>query len=163
MSSSFGCQLVYVLKPTSVSRIRATVVKKLNGTVYTVFLDQECRSLFTSCYSHFSHNADVGISRLAFNARTAWTDGKCLDCDTMIPWETGKQQVWDVMVVVDALAPSRLNQGSSCNPETNTTVAGERKIGKYCKLIDQGYTFEPVAIEVQDSLGESSEIFITHL
>ena len=34
---------------------------------------QECWSLLTSCYSQFSHKADVGISRLAFNARTAWT------------------------------------------------------------------------------------------
>ena len=29
----------------------------------------------------------------------------------MIPWEMGKQLVWDV-TVVDALAPSLLNQGS---------------------------------------------------
>ena len=26
-----------------------------------------------ACYSQFSHKADVGISRLSFNARTAWT------------------------------------------------------------------------------------------
>ena len=30
-------------------------------------------SLLTSCYSQFSHRADVGIPRLAFNAGAAWT------------------------------------------------------------------------------------------
>ena len=39
------------------------------------------------------------------------TDGKRPDRVTMIPWEMGKQLVWDV-TVVNALAPSRLNQGS---------------------------------------------------
>ena len=42
------------------------------------------------------------------------TDGKRPDCVTMIPWEMGKQLVWDVMFV-DAPAPNRLNQGSLCN------------------------------------------------
>ena len=39
----------------------------------------------------------------------------------------GKQLVWDV-TVVDALAPSRLNQGSLCNPGTTATEAEARKI-----------------------------------
>ena len=37
------------------------------------------------------------------------TDGKRPGDVTMIPWEMVKQLVWDV-TVVDALAPSRLNQ-----------------------------------------------------
>ena len=36
------------------------------------------------------------------------TDGKRTDGVTMIPWEMGKQLVWDV-TVVDSFAPSRLN------------------------------------------------------
>ena len=80
----------------------------------------------------------------------------------MIPWEMGKQLVWDV-TVVDALAPSRLNQGSLCNPGTTATEAEARKIEKYRQLIDNGYIFQPVALEVHCSLGESSEIFITRL
>ena len=67
------------------------------------------------------------------------------------------------VTVVDALAPSRLNQGSLCNPGTTTTEAEERKIEKYRELIDNGYLFQPVAMEVQGSLGESSEIFSTCL
>ena len=50
------------------------------------------------------------------------TDGKRLDVVTMIPWEMGKQLVWNV-TVVDAFAPSRLNQGSLCNPGTTATEA----------------------------------------
>ena len=64
---------------------------------------------------------------------------------------------------MDALAPSRLNQGSLCNPGTTATEAEARKIEKYRELIDNGYIFQPVASEVQGSLGESSEIFITRL
>ena len=48
----------------------------------------------------------------------------------MIPWELGKQLVWDV-AVVDAFAPSRLTQGSLCNPGTTVTEAEAREIEKY--------------------------------
>ena len=68
------------------------------------------------------------------------TDGKRPDGVTMIPWEMGKQLVWDV-TVVDALAPSHLNQGSLCNPGTTATEAEGRKIEKYRELIDNGYIF----------------------
>ena len=80
----------------------------------------------------------------------------------MIPWEMGKQLVWDV-TVADALAPSRLNQDSSCNPKTTATEAEARKNVKYRELIGNGYISQQVALEVQDSFGESSEIFITRL
>ena len=90
------------------------------------------------------------------------TDGKRPDGVTMIPWEMGKQLVSDV-TVVDALAPSRLNQGSLCNPGTTATKVEARKNDKYCELIDNGLIFQPVALEVQGSLGESSEIFIMRL
>ena len=64
---------------------------------------------------------------------------------------------------MDALAPSGLNQDSLCNPETTATEAKACKIEKYRKLINNGYIFQPVALEVQGSLSESSEIFITRL
>ena len=54
------------------------------------------------------------------------TDDKRLDGVTMIPWEMGNQLVWDV-TVVNALARSRLNQGSLCNPRTTATAAEARK------------------------------------
>ena len=64
---------------------------------------------------------------------------------------------------MDALAPSRLNQGSLCNPGTTATKAEARKIEKYRELIDNENIIQLVALEVQGSLGESSEIFITRL
>ena len=64
---------------------------------------------------------------------------------------------------MDALARSRLNQGSLCKPGTTASEPEAGKIEKYRELIDNGYIFQPVALEVQGSLGESSEIFITPL
>ena len=61
------------------------------------------------------------------------TDGKRPDGVTMIPWEMGKQQVWDV-TVVDALTPSRLNQVSLCNPGATATEVEARKTEKYREL-----------------------------
>ena len=68
------------------------------------------------------------------------TDGKRPDGVTMIPWEMGKQLVWNV-TFVDPLAPSRLNQGSLCNPGTTASEAEARKIERYGELIDNGYIF----------------------
>ena len=39
----------------------------------------------------------------------------------------------------------------------------KRKIEKYRELINNGYIFQPVALEVQGSLGESNEISIRRL
>ena len=80
----------------------------------------------------------------------------------MIPWEMGKQLVWDV-TAVDALAPSRLNQGSLCSTGTTATEAEARKSEKYPETIYNGYIFQLVALEVQGSLGESGEFVITRL
>ena len=49
------------------------------------------------------------------------------------------------------------------NSETTATEVDARKFEKYRELIDSGYIFQPVALEVQGFLGESSEIFITRL
>ena len=74
----------------------------------------------------------------------------------MLPWDMCEQLVWDVTVVY-ALAPSHLNQGSLCNPGTTATEAEARRFEKYREITDNGYIFQPVALEVQGSLGESSK------
>ena len=124
MTSSFGFQFVCVSEPTSMLRIRATVVKESNGTVYTVFLAP--RVLVDSHFmllSILSQSRLWGLSTcLQCSKRVdCRTDGERPDGVTMIPWEVGKQLVWDVLVV-DALAPSRLNQGSFCFPGTTATL-----------------------------------------
>ena len=61
--------------------------------------------------------------------------------------------VWDV-TVLDTLAPTRLNQVAHCNPGTNATEAEARKLEKNHELRDNGYIFQPVALEVQGPLGD---------
>ena len=56
-----------------------------------------------------------------------------------------------------------LSQGSLSNPGTTITVAEAQKIEKYRELTDNGFIFQPVALEVQGSLGERGEILITRL
>ena len=90
------------------------------------------------------------------------TDGKRPDSVTLNPWAMGKQLVWDVTVLV-ALAPSSLNQVYLCNPGTTATEPEARKFEKYRELSKNGYIFQPVALEVHGSLGESGELFITRL
>ena len=119
MISNFGFQLVYVSEPTFALRIRATVVKELNGTVYTVFLAP--RVLVASHVMLLSILSKQTLGSLdlpsMLESRGLYrTDCKRPDGVTMIPWVMGEQPVWDV-TVVDALAPSCLNQGSLSNPE----------------------------------------------
>ena len=47
------------------------------------------------------------------------------------------------------------DQCSLCNPGTTATEAGTRKNEKHRELLDNGNVFQPVALEVQGSLGES--------
>ena len=114
MISSFGFQLVYVSEPTSVLHIRATVVKEMNGTVYTVFIAPRLLVASHVVMLPLIHIADVGFCQRLEPRGLYRTDGKRPDGDPLIPWEMVKQLVWDV-TFVDALAPSRLNQGSLWN------------------------------------------------
>ena len=126
----------------SVSRIRATVVQRVERDgLHGLSCTESAGSFSRHATLNSLVKADVGFPRPAFNApmlepRGLYrTDGKRSDGVAMIPWEMGKQLVSDV-TVVDALAPSRLNQSSLCNPGTTATEAGARKIEKYRELID---------------------------
>ena len=65
------------------------------------------------------------------------TDGKPPDGVTIILWEMDKSHQWDV-TVVDALAPSRLNECCLCNPATTATEGEAREIEKCRELPDNG-------------------------
>ena len=52
---------------------------------------------------------------------------------------------------MDPLAPSRQNQVSLCNPGTTAIEVEARKIEKYRELIDNGYIFQPVALECSEN------------
>ena len=102
MISNFEFQLVCVSVPTSALRIRATVVKELKGTVYTVFLAP--RVLVASHVMPLNSLKKQTLGSLDLPSLLEphglyQTDGKRPDVVTMIPWEMGKQLVWDVTVV----------------------------------------------------------------
>ena len=86
------------------------------------------------------------------------TDQKRPDGLTLVPWAVGKQLLWDV-TVVDSLAPCWINAGSVCNPGTAAAEAEERKIDKYKDLVNDGYLFQPLALEIQGAAGPSTETF----
>ena len=165
MISSFGFHLVCVSGPTSVAHTchwaKRVEWDGLHGL--------SC----TKCAGRFSRHATLNslikqtLGSLdlpsALEPRGLYrTDGKRPDGVTMIPWELGEQLAWNV-TVVDIFAPSSQNQGSFCNPGTTATEAEAGKIEKNCELIDNGYIFQSVALEVQGSLCESGEIIITRL
>ena len=66
--------------------------------------------------------------------------------------------MWD-LTVIDSLAPCRNNAGSVCNPGTAAAEAEERKINKYKDLVNDGYLFQPLAFEIQEAAGPSTENF----
>ena len=90
------------------------------------------------------------------------TDQKRPDGLTLVPWAVGKQLLWDV-TVVDSLAPCRINAVSVCNPGTAAAEAEERKSDKYKDLVDDAYLFQPLAFEIQDAAGPSTELFLSKL
>ena len=135
--SCFEFRLVYDSESTSVLRICATVVKKVErGSLYGL----SC----TKSPAHFSCHAtlyslikqtlgSLDLPSMLEDRGLYRTDDKCPNGVTMIPWEMGKQLVWDV-TVVDALPPSCLNQGFLCNPVTSATEAEAGKIEKYREI-----------------------------
>ena len=62
-------------------------------------------------------------------------------------------------MVVDSLAPCRINAGSVGNPGTAAAEAEEQKNDKYKDLVNDGYLFQPLAFEIQGAAGASTEIF----
>ena len=86
------------------------------------------------------------------------TDQKRPDGLTLVPCAVGKQLLWDVMVV-DSLAPCRINAGSFCNPGTAAAEAKEQKNDKHKDLVVDRYLFQPLPFEIQGAAGPNTEFF----
>ena len=88
------------------------------------------------------------------------SDNKRPDGLTLLPWERGMSLIWDA-TVVDALAPSRINNNPS--QFSAAAEAEARKTSKYTEITNRGYIFAPVAFEVQGGCGPETLRFIRSL
>ena len=139
--------------------------KSWTGRFTQSFLHQECWSLLTSCFSQFSHRADVGSLDLPSVLEPLVlyrTDGKRPDGVTMIPWKWVNS--WCGMSrLCMLLHPAVLIKALYVTREPPPLRLKCVKLRSITNWIDNGYTFQPVALDVQGSLSESSEVFITRL
>ena len=88
------------------------------------------------------------------------TDGKRPDGLTLIPWQGGKNLIWDV-TVADTLAASHLPNTSRVMGAAAETTA-DRKDAKYSELA-RAYTFMPIACETMGPLNAKALDFLTVL
>ena len=131
-------------------------VERVERTVYTVFLAP--RVLVAS-----------HVMLLSILIKQCLQCSNCVDCtelkangQTVLLWYLGKWvNSWRAMsrlwMLLHPVAWIKAPYG------TAAIEAGARNIEKYRELVYNGYFFQPVAFEVQGSLGESSEILITRL
>src|SRR5688572_20863851 len=93
----------------------------------------------------------VGLSR---------SDGKRPDGLTLIPWQGGRNLIWDV-TVADTLAASHLTTTSRLIGGAAES-AGAKKESKYSSLTN-AYTFVPIACETMGPLNSKAISFLTEL
>ena len=85
------------------------------------------------------------------------SDGKRPDGIMVVPWEDGKQVVWDA-TCPDTFAPSYTARATS-EPEAEAVLAEEKKRDKYTHLEPSHY-FTPVAVETSGVIGLQSLAFL---
>lgn len=88
------------------------------------------------------------------------SDGKRPDGMSLIPWQAGKNLIWDV-TVADSLAPSYLHS-TSHQPGAAAENSSNRKEAKYSALA-RSYMFIPLAFETLGPLGSKAANFISEL
>jgi hypothetical protein len=93
----------------------------------------------------------IGLSR---------TDGKRPDGLTLVPWQFGKNAVWDV-TVTDTLATSYLSL-TSFTAGSAAELAATRKEEKYVELTTT-HTFVPLAFETLGPICSKALVFLREL
>jgi hypothetical protein len=88
------------------------------------------------------------------------TDGKRPDGLTLIPWQGGRNLIWDV-TVADTLAVSHLSATSTTAGGAAETAA-ERKDAKYAELA-RTYLFIPISFETLGPMSIKTLNFLTDL
>jgi hypothetical protein len=93
----------------------------------------------------------VGMSR---------TDGKRPDGATLVPWQAGRNALWDVSVI-DTLAMSYL-PSTSVTPGSAAEIAAARKEAKYIDL-SSTHIFAPIVLESMGPISVKSLSFLREL
>ena len=102
----------------------------------------------------------AGIPSIKEPSGLSRTDGKRPDGMTLIPWQAGKNLIWDV-TVADTLAASHLSTTSQQSGGAAES-ASDRKEAKYAELA-RSYTFAPLAYETLGPIGSKCIDFLSEL
>ena len=119
----------------------------------------------TARHAHMNdiiHRALVraGVSSVKEPAGMSRSDGKRPDGLTLVPWQGGRNAVWDV-TVIDTLAVSYL-PATSVTAGSAADIAAARKEAKYAELATT-HTFVPLAFESLGPINAKSLTFLREL
>ena len=120
------------------------------------------RSARHACINDIVHRALVraGVASVKEPAGMSRTDGKRPDGLTLVPWQAGRNTVWDV-TVTDTVAITYL-PSTSVTAGSAAESAAFRKEGKYREL-SVTHNFVPIALETLGPVGAKARAFLQEL
>ena len=102
----------------------------------------------------------AGVPSTKEPAGLSRSDGKRPDGLTLIPWQSGKNLIWDV-TVADTLAASYLST-TSITSGGAAEIAASKKEAKYSEL-SRSYSFVPFACETMGPMNSKALTFLCDL
>ena len=102
----------------------------------------------------------AGIPSSKESSGLSRSDGKRPDGLTLVPWQSGRNLIWDV-TVADTLAASHLSTTSRLGGGAAES-AGDKKDAKYTDLT-KTYTFMPIAFETLGPISAKALSFLGDL